>query len=184
MIRLSVNGEEITCAPGHPFYSPVKGWTEAVHLRAGDILVLVNGEYVVVEKIQHELLENPVKVYNFQVKGYHTYHISNTCILVHNTCNKDNAGSGELSDSELRSFGEPGKSQGIRQTNGSADKAMNFFNSQTIPETRTVQPNGYATSGMNSRGTQFTIYNKPNEGLTSIFVKGVNALRKIKFVWQ
>lgn len=29
----------------------------------GDILVLVNGEYVVVEKNQHELLENPVKVY-------------------------------------------------------------------------------------------------------------------------
>lgn len=184
LIHLSVNGEEITCTPGHPFYSPVKGWTEAVHLRAGDILVLVNGEYVVVEKIQHELLENPVKVYNFQVEGYHTYYISNICILVHNTCNKDNAGSGELSDSELRSFGEPGKSQGIRQTNGSADEAMNFFNSQTIPETRTVQPNGYATSGMNSRGTQFTIYNKPKEGLTSIFVKGVNALRKIKFVWQ
>ena len=51
LIHLSVNGEEITCTPGHPFYSPVKGWTEAVHLRAGDILVLVNGEYVVVEWI-------------------------------------------------------------------------------------------------------------------------------------
>ena len=81
-----VNGEEITTTPGHPFYSPVKGWTDAANLRAGDILVLVNGEYVVVEKIQHELLESPVKVYNFQVEDYHTYYVSDNGVLVHNTC--------------------------------------------------------------------------------------------------
>jgi len=62
LTHIFVNGEEIICTPTHPFYSPVKGWTDAVHLRTGDILVLVNGEYVVVEKVQHELLENPVKV--------------------------------------------------------------------------------------------------------------------------
>ena len=56
LVQITVNGEEIIATPGHPFYSPIKGWTEAVHLRAGDILVLVNGEYVVVEKVQHELL--------------------------------------------------------------------------------------------------------------------------------
>ena len=27
----------------HPFYSPVKGWTSAVDLRAGDILVMLGG---------------------------------------------------------------------------------------------------------------------------------------------
>ena len=86
LIHLSVNGEEITCTPGHPFYSPVKGWTEAVHLRAGDILVLVNGEYVVVEWVQHELLETPVKVYNFQVADYHTYYVTDAGVLVHNKC--------------------------------------------------------------------------------------------------
>ncbi|WP_416997028.1 polymorphic toxin-type HINT domain-containing protein, partial [Alistipes putredinis] len=72
LTHIFVNGEEIVATPTHPFYCPVKGWTDAAHLRAGDILVLVNGEYVVVEKIQHELLENPVKVYNFQVQDYHT----------------------------------------------------------------------------------------------------------------
>ncbi len=70
----------------HPFYSPVKGWTDAVQLRAGDILVLVNGEYVVVEKVQHEILETPVTVYNFQVDEYHTYYVSNSGVLVHNKC--------------------------------------------------------------------------------------------------
>ena len=86
LVHVWVSGEEIITTPSHPFYTPVKGWTEAARLRAGDILVLVNGEYVVVEKIQHEILENPVKVYNFQVEDYHTYYVSMTGILVHNKC--------------------------------------------------------------------------------------------------
>ena len=86
IVHLFVNGEEIVCTPSHPFYSPVKGWTDAVNLRAGDILVLVNGEYVVVEKVQHEILEAPVTVYNFQVEDYHTYYVTNMGILVHNNC--------------------------------------------------------------------------------------------------
>lgn len=57
-----------------------------MNLRAGDILVLVNGEYVVVEKIQHEILETPVTVYNFQVQDYHTYYVSDAGVLVHNKC--------------------------------------------------------------------------------------------------
>ena len=86
LVHVFVNGEEIVSTPGHPFYSPVKGWTDAVHLRAGDILVLVNGEYVVVEKIQHELLEAPINVYNFNVDGYHTYFVTSSGVLVHNRC--------------------------------------------------------------------------------------------------
>lgn len=86
LVHVFVNAEEIVSTPGHPFYSPVKGWTDAVHLRAGDILVLVNGEYVVVEKVQHELLEAPIHVYNFNVEGFHTYYVSNTGVLVHNSC--------------------------------------------------------------------------------------------------
>jgi hypothetical protein len=90
LVHVFVKGEEIITTPSHPFYSPVKGWTDAVHLRAGDILVLVNGEYVVVEKVQYEILESPITVYNFQVADYHTYYVSNTGVLVHNSCNHNN----------------------------------------------------------------------------------------------
>ena len=86
LVHLFVNGEEIITTPSHPFYSPVKGWTDAVRLRAGDILVLVNGEYVVVEKVQHEILEAPITVYNFQVADYHTYYVTDLGVLVHNDC--------------------------------------------------------------------------------------------------
>jgi hypothetical protein len=102
LVHLFVNGEEIVCTPSHPFYSPVKGWTDAVHLCAGDILVLVNGEYVVVEKVQHEILEAPVTVYNFQVKDYHTYYVANTGVLVHNTCQRGVGGKGWQGDSTWR----------------------------------------------------------------------------------
>ena len=86
LVHVTVNGEEIICTNEHPFYSPVKGWTAACQLRAGDILVLVNGEYVVVEKVQHELLESPVATYNFEVQDFHTYYIGEQSILVHNLC--------------------------------------------------------------------------------------------------
>ena len=88
-----MNGEEIVCTPGHKFYAPEKGWTSAIELRAGDQLQLVNGEYVTVEKVQHELLEEPVKVYNFEVEDFHTYYIgTDVQVLVHNTGCGANAG--------------------------------------------------------------------------------------------
>lgn len=86
LVHVTVGNEEIICTPNHPFYSPVKGWTKACNLRAGDILVTVNGEYVVVEKVQHELLENPETTYNFEVEGFHTYFVGDTEVLVHNEC--------------------------------------------------------------------------------------------------
>ena len=90
LIHVCVNGEEIITTPGHPFYSPVKGWTVACKLRAGDILVLQSGKYVIVEKIQHEILESPVKVYNFEVEDFHTYYVGESAVLVHNVCGVKN----------------------------------------------------------------------------------------------
>ena len=59
LVHVFVNGEEIVTTPEHPFYVPRQGWTGAIHLRAGDMLVLSSGKYVTVEKIQHEILEKP-----------------------------------------------------------------------------------------------------------------------------
>ena len=81
-------GEEIVATPEHPFYVPKKGWTSAAALRAGDQLVALNGELVTVEQVQHELLETPVKVYNFEVEDFHTYFVGDEPVLVHNTCQK------------------------------------------------------------------------------------------------
>lgn len=86
LVHVYVNDEVIITTPEHPFYVHQKGWTGAIELRAGDILVLQNGKYVIVEKIQHEILEVPVTVYNFEVEDFHTYYVGDSSILVHNVC--------------------------------------------------------------------------------------------------
>ena len=86
LIHIHVNKEEIVATPLHPFYVIEKGWIWAVDLRAGDILVLQNGEYVIVELVQHEILEAPIAVYNFEVEDFHTYYVGESLVLVHNMC--------------------------------------------------------------------------------------------------
>ena len=109
-VHVKVNGEEITCTPMHPFYSPVKGWTSAIDLRAGDILVMLNGEYVVVEQVQHELLESSETTYNFEVEDYHTYYVGEEPVLVHNRgCGKSSFPTeGQPNSTQIR-YGENGK---------------------------------------------------------------------------
>ena len=41
---------------------------------------------MVVEQVQHELLESPVATYNFEVQDFHTYYVGETAVLVHNVC--------------------------------------------------------------------------------------------------
>ena len=121
LVHVFVNQEEIVATPRHPFYSPVKGWTEAAQLRAGDILVLVNGEYVVVEKIQHEILEAPVMVYNFQVEDFHTYYVG-AGILVHNAC----SGRQQLRKNMLKEGHAPGPN--YQAHHGLPWKNKDYFN--------------------------------------------------------
>ena len=90
LVHLFANGEEIITTPEHPFYVVSKGWTSSIELRAGDILVLQSGQYVIVEKIQHEILESPIEVYNFEVEDFHTYYVGTSAILVHNACGVQN----------------------------------------------------------------------------------------------
>ena len=59
-------------------------------LRAGDRLQMLNGEYVIIEQVQHEILESSIGTYNFEVEGFHTYHVGNLEVLVHNRCNSVN----------------------------------------------------------------------------------------------
>ena len=47
---------------------------------------MLNGEYVVVEQVQHELLESPETTYNFEVEEFHTYYVGFWSVLSHNKC--------------------------------------------------------------------------------------------------
>ena len=92
LIHIGVNGETISATPSHPFYVDKLGWTLARSLKAGDVLVLSNGELVTVELVQHEILESPIKVYNFEVEDFHTYFVGENRVLVHNMCKTSDSG--------------------------------------------------------------------------------------------
>ena len=148
LVHVFVNGEEIVATPSHPFYSPVKGWTDAVRLRAGDILVLVNGEYVVVEKVQHEILESPVAVYNFQVADFHTYYVSGMGVLVHNSCsNPYGKKGGPAHQSKILEIGNDLKSRGYDVTYEYYVKTNGGYKNARYVDI-------YATNGSDSIGIQ------------------------------
>ena len=86
LVHVHVDGEEIIATSEHPFYVPNKGWIGAIDLHAGDILVLQSGKYVIVEMVQHEILEFPILVYNLEVEDFHTYYVGRSSVLVHNMC--------------------------------------------------------------------------------------------------
>ena len=100
LVHVSVGDERITTTPEHPFYVAQKGFVKAVKLRAGDILCTVNGEYVIVEQVQHEILESPVKVYNFRVADNHTYFVGNVSVGVHNNDRCTISGNNNTGDGE------------------------------------------------------------------------------------
>ncbi len=83
LVKISLNGTEITCTPEHPFY--VNGnWVEAKDLVKGMLLTTLDGKASPVESIK--LLDEKVKVYNFEVESNHNYYVSEKGILVHNNC--------------------------------------------------------------------------------------------------
>ena len=88
LIHVFVDCDEIITTPEHPFYVPFKGWVSATELRAGDILVTQSGKYVIIGKVEHETLELPVVVYNFEVEDFHTYYVGGSSVLVHNACER------------------------------------------------------------------------------------------------
>ena len=84
LVHLTVNGEEIVTTVDHPFYVKNQGFIKAGELIVGDELLDVNGNVLLVENFDVELTDEPVTVYNFQVEDFHTYHVGENCVLVHN----------------------------------------------------------------------------------------------------
>ncbi|HOP99550.1 MAG TPA: polymorphic toxin-type HINT domain-containing protein [Acetivibrio clariflavus] len=82
-----INEKEINTIDTHPFWSKGNGWTENGELKTGDMLKLYSSELKTVEKAEIEVFDKTVKVYNFEVEGWHTYFVTEQGILVHNAQN-------------------------------------------------------------------------------------------------
>ena len=86
LVHIFIDDEEIITTPEHPFYVEGKGFVSAGELNKEDFLRTSEHKKLFIKDIQKEYLEKPVKVYNFEVEGFHTYYVSEKSILVHNAC--------------------------------------------------------------------------------------------------
>lgn len=84
LVDLTINGELIKTTHDHPFFVKDVGFVNAGELYLGDKLLDSNGNTLIVEDSKGEILNEPVKVYNFQVEDFHTYHVGKNDVLVHN----------------------------------------------------------------------------------------------------
>lgn len=87
LVHLTINGELIKTTPDHPFYVKDVGFVKAGDLYVGDKVLDSNGTVFVIENMETETTDMPTTVYNFQVQDFHTYHVGNYGILVHNAGN-------------------------------------------------------------------------------------------------
>ena len=70
--------------PEHPIYVEGQGWLWAENLSIGDTLRRADGGTAKVLAIERVKLDAPQLVYNFTVKGPHTYFVLEVGVLVHN----------------------------------------------------------------------------------------------------
>jgi len=105
--HIHVNGEEIICTEGHPFYvlNADKGrdvvifdgaqedsngkWVRAKDLMPTDKLLLSYGSCAIVTAIEVEELSEPQTTYNLEIEDFHTYYVGEQRVCVHNMCNKE-----------------------------------------------------------------------------------------------
>jgi hypothetical protein len=61
----------------------------AGELREGDVLRSNTGQYIAITKMERVYLDEPILVYNFEVEDWHTYFVSESMVLVHNSCARE-----------------------------------------------------------------------------------------------
>ena len=190
LIHIGVNGETISATPTHPFYVDKLGWTLARSLRAGDVLVLNNGELVTVEWVQHEILESPIKVYNFEVEDFHTYFVGENGIFVHNGCGdnswndyqKEHAGEGK-NRSELAA--EYNAAKPVKSTNNTNKVHANSLDTGLPAEGYTLRNKDTGEMlkyGETTRGKQR--YTQKYLDNNAVYVSEIRGTKREMHYWQ
>ena len=83
LVHLTIDGEEIVSAPGHPYYVKDLGFIKAGDLEVGATLIDSEGNELHLQIKRWEYLQSPVQIYNFVFEDYHTYFVGTKNVLVY-----------------------------------------------------------------------------------------------------
>ena len=128
-------GEDIETTENHPFYTEERGWVAASELEEGETLHTEDGDIVTVTYNHDEWLKAPIKVYNLEVEGLHTYYVTVDRVLVHNEYDAASTKwkgfrDGELSehyDKHGQEFGDINKNQYLKKAKEFAGEISDSF---------------------------------------------------------
>ena len=121
--------DSLVSTPGHKYYLPLNDecrevdevhehdgyeklsvkWVSACNLRVGDKVLLADVDsltgkprYGIVTGVDTEECSEAWTTYNFEVEGYHTYHVGKSGVCTHNKCKPTSPQ--KLSKSEIKKF--------------------------------------------------------------------------------
>ncbi|MEO0564974.1 MAG: polymorphic toxin-type HINT domain-containing protein, partial [Chloroflexota bacterium] len=81
IVYLTIDGEEIETTPPHPFYTDA-GWQDAGDLQPGDLILSLDGDYGVVERIV--IVDDTQTMYDLDVETVDTFAVGTGAWVVHN----------------------------------------------------------------------------------------------------
>ena len=107
IVHVTIGEDVIDTTPNHPFYIEGYGFKPASELKAGDKVRLLDGTNAEIRSAVTERLDEPVKVYNFEVEDWHTYYVAGAGVLVHNNngCGGSRGGSNYSNLKDSKSVG-------------------------------------------------------------------------------
>jgi RHS repeat-associated protein len=80
--QVRIGEETINTTSDHPFFVAGR-WLRVVNLRVGDSVTTYSGSRIAITAIS--LVAKQTKVHNFEVADYHSYYVTKTKVLVHNS---------------------------------------------------------------------------------------------------
>ncbi|MFC3789839.1 polymorphic toxin-type HINT domain-containing protein [Paenibacillus sp. GCM10012307] len=160
--NITVGEEVITTTDEHPFWIVGKGWVESKNLAVGDVLTTTDGKELAIEKI--EVKKEHVTVYNFKVKDFHTYFVSNLGIWTHNACGVHKWGNPKTLQDH---YDRHGADFGVKTPDAYAKKANDFFNDRKKYQIKTDTDGTIRV--YDSKTNTFGSYNA--DGTTKTFYK-------------
>ena len=138
---------EITSTPGHKYFIPEnrvrkdsralehasyaglsEKWVSACDLKRGDKVLLSDGTLCEAEGVSCKKLSAPETTYNLEVADFHTYYVSDACVLVHNA----GCGSTGSYDIEFKSGKHYIGKGSIRRMNQSARRIAKQYGDEVV----------------------------------------------------
>lgn len=125
LIEIYFGNQSFRCTPYHPILTN-NGWKYALEITNSDYIVSYSNEYFLVDSTDVIFLSEEENVYNLNVRGAHTYCITDKKIVAHNVCiNNEYAGKTYKYESIKQQYLDTGDEKYLKLYNTLLDKYPN-----------------------------------------------------------